>query len=89
MQRSRIDEILLHKGLRWREHETWFGERVDPAFAKKGVDRNALHRTACGLSRGLPRRDETVIAKSYAGRALVQTTTRLAECAKQEIDYGR
>ncbi|WP_237050455.1 helix-turn-helix domain-containing protein [Microvirga ossetica] len=29
IQRSRIDEILLHEGLRWRKHETWFGERVD------------------------------------------------------------
>jgi hypothetical protein len=35
MQRSRIDEILLHEGLRWRKHETWFGERVDPAFTEK------------------------------------------------------
>ena len=35
MQRSRIDEILLHEGLRWHKHETWFGERVDPAFAEK------------------------------------------------------
>src|ERR687897_15030 len=35
MQRSRIDEILLHEGLRWRKRETWFGERVDPAFAEK------------------------------------------------------
>jgi transposase len=35
MQRSRIDEILLHEGLRWHKHETWFGERVDPAFAAK------------------------------------------------------
>ena len=35
MQRSRIDEILLHEGLRWHKHETWFGERVDPDFAKK------------------------------------------------------
>ena len=35
MQRSRIDEILRHEGLRWRKHETWFGERVDPAFAEK------------------------------------------------------
>jgi transposase len=35
MRRSRIDEILLHEGLRWRKHETWFGERVDPAFAEK------------------------------------------------------
>src|SRR5918994_6959160 len=35
MQRSRIDEILLHEGLRWHKHETWFGKRVDPAFAEK------------------------------------------------------
>jgi transposase len=35
MRRSRIDEILLHEGLRWRKHETWFGERVDPEFATK------------------------------------------------------
>ena len=30
-----------------------------------------------------------VSAKSYAGRALVQSRTRPAERAKQEIDYGR
>src|SRR5919199_4703008 len=35
MRRSRIDEILLKEGLRWRKHETWFGERVDPEFAEK------------------------------------------------------
>jgi transposase len=35
MRRSRIDEILLAEGLRWRRHETWFGERVDPEFAEK------------------------------------------------------
>ena len=35
MQRSRIDEILLHEGLRWHKHETWFGDPVDPAFAAK------------------------------------------------------
>ena len=35
IKRSRIDEILLAEGLRWRKHETWFGERVDPAFAEK------------------------------------------------------
>src|SRR4051812_43960990 len=33
IKRSRIDEILLAEGLRWRTHETWFGERVDPEFA--------------------------------------------------------
>jgi transposase len=35
IKRSRIDEILLAEGLRWRSQESWFGERVDPAFAEK------------------------------------------------------
>jgi transposase len=35
IKRSRIDEILIAEGLRWRQQETWFGERVDPDFAKK------------------------------------------------------
>jgi transposase len=35
MKRSRIDEILLKEGLRWRKQEWWFGVRVDPDFAKK------------------------------------------------------
>jgi transposase len=35
MKRSRIDEILIAEGLRWHQQETWFGERVDPAFAAK------------------------------------------------------
>jgi hypothetical protein len=34
MKRTRIDELLLAEGLRWRTQETWFGERVDPAFAE-------------------------------------------------------
>jgi transposase len=45
MRRSRIDEILLREGLRWRRHETWFGERVDPAFAeKRGGSRRSTPR---------------------------------------------
>lgn len=35
IKRSRIDEILLSEGLRWRTQESWFGERVDPEFAEK------------------------------------------------------
>ncbi len=35
IKRSRIDEMLLAEGLRWRKQETWFGERVDPEFAEK------------------------------------------------------
>lgn len=42
IKRSRIDEVLIAEGLRWRTQETWFGERVDPEFAKK---RGALKRS--------------------------------------------
>ena len=35
MRRSRIGEILQAEGLRWRQQESWFGERPDPAFAEK------------------------------------------------------
>lgn len=35
IKRSRINEILQAEGLRWRKDEHWFGERVDPDFAKK------------------------------------------------------
>jgi len=34
MQRSRISEIFIAEGLSWRHEETWFGDRVDPDFAK-------------------------------------------------------
>jgi transposase len=35
MKRSRLDELLLAEGLRWRKQESWFGARVDPEFAQK------------------------------------------------------
>jgi transposase len=35
IKRARIGQVLLAEGLRWRSQETWFGERVDPAFAEK------------------------------------------------------
>jgi transposase len=35
MRRSRISEIFIQEGLRWRHEETWFGARVDPDFARK------------------------------------------------------
>jgi len=45
MRRSRIGEILLKEGLRWRRQETWFGERVDPEFAeKRGGSRRSTPR---------------------------------------------
>jgi transposase len=43
IKRSRLDEILRAEGLRWRRHESWFGERVDPAFAeKRGGSRHSI-----------------------------------------------
>jgi transposase len=35
IKRSRIGELLVTEGLRWRTQETWFGERVDPEFVQK------------------------------------------------------
>src|SRR5688572_27522161 len=35
IKRSRIGELLVAEGLRWREQGTWFGARPDPAFAAK------------------------------------------------------
>ena len=35
MRRSRISEIFIREGRRWRQEETWFGARVDPQFEHK------------------------------------------------------
>ncbi len=35
IKRSRISEILIAEGLRWRTQQTWFGEKVDPEFTEK------------------------------------------------------
>jgi transposase len=46
MKRSRISEVLLAEGLKWRQEETWFGARVDPDFTRKrGLSSNSTpHR---------------------------------------------
>jgi len=44
VQRSRLSNLLIAEGLRWRAAETWFSERADPAFAEK---RGRL--SSCGL----------------------------------------
>ena len=35
MRRSRVGEVLLAEGLKWRQDETWFGARLDPDFTRK------------------------------------------------------
>src|ERR671938_2166370 len=75
MKRSRIDEILLREGLRWRKYETWFGARVDPEFAEKGEDRGPLHGPARGQSRRLPRRDGARERQELSGSGAEPTCT--------------
>ena len=51
MKRTRIDELLLAAGVRWRQQETWCGERVDPAFADtRGASRPFIRRHPQGVS---------------------------------------
>jgi transposase len=45
LKRSRVDQLLLRGGLRWRTQETWFGERVDPQFAEKRGKSSGSART--------------------------------------------
>jgi transposase len=93
MKRSRISEIFIQEGLSWRHEESWFGQRVDPDFARK---RGAI----TSLYAAPPERSVTVCldemgpqaVKSYPGKHLVYpeaTETRPAGRAKQQIDYGR
>jgi len=93
MQRSRISELFIAEGLRWRHEETWFGERVDPDFAKKRGAIETVYTT--------PPEDSVTVCldqmgpvavKSYPGKQLVDpeaVETKPAGRAKQEIDYGR
>ncbi|MBV8076826.1 MAG: helix-turn-helix domain-containing protein [Planctomycetaceae bacterium] len=45
IKRSRISEILVDEGLKWRHQETWFGARVDPDFAEKRGSSSGSTRT--------------------------------------------
>ena len=93
MQRSRISEIFIAEGLSWRHEETWFGDRVDPDFAKKRGAIETVYTappegsvTVCLDQMG------PVAVKSYPGKQLVDpeaAETKPAGRAKQEIDYGR
>jgi transposase len=51
IKRSRISEILVDEGLKWRHQETWFGERVDPDFAEnRGSSKPSTRRRRRGAS---------------------------------------
>lgn len=51
MRRSRISEVLLAEGLKWRQEEIWFGARVDPDFTRKrGQSSNSTPRRRTAAS---------------------------------------
>src|SRR5579859_6394187 len=93
MKRSRISEIFIAEGLSWRHEESWFGERVDPDFARKRGAITTLYTappegsvTVCLDEMG------PQAVKSYPGKQLLYpeaTETKPAGRAKQAIDYGR
>ncbi len=56
IKRSRIDEILLAEGLRWRKQEHWFGERVDPEFTEKRQAKERQVPAVASLGSMMPRR---------------------------------
>lgn len=95
IKRSRVGELLLEEGLRWRKQETWFGtERVDPDFAKKkrrpsnDSTRNHRQRAWCSASREMGPES----AQSYPGVEPLRTAPgpgQPAGRARQEVDYGR
>lgn len=50
IKRSRIGELLQTEGVRWRTQETWFGERIAPAFEKRGPSSHCIPRRPPGVS---------------------------------------
>jgi transposase len=90
IKKTRIFEILHEEGLRWRQQETWFGERVDPDARQKKGAIERLRKEAPAHSAILDI-DEMgpVSAKSYPGQEAINLTLRPAQRATQEIDYGR
>ena len=73
MRRSRISEIFIREGRRWRQQETWFGARVDPDFAKKGRSNSSTRRrrpaaSSSAWTRWDRRRPRATPAGSLSGR---------------------
>src|SRR4051794_15112091 len=74
IKRSRVGELLLAEGLRWRQQETWFGERVDPDFAQKrgpssgSTRRRRRARSSSASTRWVRSRPRATPAKSPSAR---------------------
>ena len=74
MKRSRISEILLAEGLKWRQEETWFGARVDPDFERKRgrLSTSTLPHPTTVLSSVLTRWDRKPVKAIPAGASSSQ-----------------
>ena len=88
MRRSRISEIFIREGLKWRREETWFGERVDPDSRAKGGDRAALQRSTGRQRRSLPGRDGAAGGQELSGPA-ARRASRARGGARQAGDRLR
>lgn len=88
IKRRRIDRSLLAEGLRWRRHETWCGERADPAFAGKSGGSRRSSRAARRRPGRLPGRDGPGGRPDLA-RSSPRSGRRSPGRAKLEIGCGR
>src|SRR3954471_2699756 len=61
MKRSRVSEVLLAEGLKWRQEETWFGRGWTRSSSVKGGARAPLRPPARGRPSRLPRRDGAAV----------------------------
>ena len=90
MRRSRLSEIFIQEGLKWRQEETWFGERVDPDFARKrGRSSSSTRRHRPAASSSASTRWDRRPARATQASGSSKPAGPKAERAKQEIDYGR
>ena len=93
MRRSRISEIVLQEGLKWRHEggsrrDPRFGARVDLTSREKGRSSSSTRRLADSVVVCLDEMGPQA-SKSYPGQRLVKPAGPKAERAKQEIDHGR
>src|ERR687885_1844299 len=66
IKRSRIDDLLIAEGLRWRQQEPWFGERPDPEFAtKRGPSKRSTPRPRMGVEWSASMRWDRRVPKAF------------------------
>ena len=90
MRRSRVGEMLLPEGLRWRQEETWFGRAGRPRVRpKRGRSSSSTPPRPRAASSSASTRWARRPARAIPAAGPVRPDASPAERAKQEIDYGR